>query len=97
MTDRQGRIFDELARFMTDAAGAAQGMKREVETMARHQVEKLMQDMDIVTREQFEIVEEMARKAREENETLRARLEALEKQIKNAEKPAPKPRTKTKP
>ena len=81
MTDRQGRIFDELARFMTDAAGAAQGMRREVETMVKSQAERFLQDMGLVTREQFEVVEEMARKAREENAALKGEIDALKAEV----------------
>ncbi len=78
MTGAQNRIFDDLARLMTDAAGAAQGVKREVEGVARAQIERFLRDMDLVTREEFEAVREMAILAREENEALKARIAALE-------------------
>jgi BMFP domain-containing protein YqiC len=78
MTQTNSRLFDELGRLMTDAAGVAQGMRREVETLVRAQAERLMRDMDMVTREEFEAVREMARLAREENEALKTRIEALE-------------------
>ena len=66
---------------MTDAAGAAQGMRREFETMMRAQGERILRDMDVVQREEFEAVKEMAAKAREENEQLSARVAALEAEI----------------
>ena len=68
MTQTNNRILDELAKLMTDAAGAAQGLQREVETMMRTQGEKILRDMDVVQREEFEAVKEMAEKARDENE-----------------------------
>ena len=78
MTQTNNRLFDEFAKLMTDAAGAAQGVRREVETMMKAQGEKLVAGMDLVQREEFEAVKEMAARAREENEALRARLEQLE-------------------
>ena len=74
----RNRIFDDLSQLMTNAAGVAQGMKDEAETAVKSRVERLLQDMDLVTREEFEAVREMAVKAREENEALMARIEALE-------------------
>ncbi|WP_315704916.1 MULTISPECIES: accessory factor UbiK family protein [unclassified Bradyrhizobium] len=78
MTQTTNRFFDELGRLMNDAAGAAQGMKREVDSLVRNQAEKILNDLDIVKREEFEAVKEMARLAREENEVLKARIAALE-------------------
>jgi BMFP domain-containing protein YqiC len=78
MTQTNSRLFDELGRLMTDAAGVAQGVRREVETLVRSQAERMMRDMDMVTREEFEAVKDMARLAREENEALKKRIEALE-------------------
>jgi BMFP domain-containing protein YqiC len=78
MTQTTNRLFDDLARLMTDAAGAAQGLKREAETVMRTQAEKLLGDMDLVKREEFEALREMVILAREENEALKARLAALE-------------------
>jgi BMFP domain-containing protein YqiC len=72
------RLLDEVARLVTDAAGAAQGVRREVETVVKTQVQRLLADMDVVTREEFEAVREMAIMAREENDKLGARLAALE-------------------
>lgn len=78
MTQTTGRIFDEMAKVMTDAAGVAQGVRREVETVMRSQAERMLQDLDVVSREEFEAVKAMAQKARAENEALKARLDALE-------------------
>jgi BMFP domain-containing protein YqiC len=78
MTQTTNRFFDEIGRLMNDAAGAAQGIKREVDTLWRNQAEKVLRDLDMVKREEFEAVKDMARLAREENETLKARIAALE-------------------
>lgn len=78
MTQTTNKIFDDLAKLMTDAAGAAQGFRKEAETVVRGQVERLLRDMDVVQREEFEAVREMAQKAREENEALEKRIAALE-------------------
>lgn len=81
MTQTNNRLLDELARMMTDAAGAAQGVKRDVETMFRSQGEKWLRDMDVVQREEFEAVKAMAEKARTENEELKQRIVALEAKL----------------
>jgi BMFP domain-containing protein YqiC len=81
MTQSSNRIFDELARLATDAAGAAQGVRREVETVIRSQFERLIQDMDVATREEVEVLREMVSAAREENERLEARVKALEEKL----------------
>jgi BMFP domain-containing protein YqiC len=78
MTQTSNRFFDEMARMMNDAAGAAQGMRAEFDTMMRSQAERFMRTMDVPQREEFEAVKAMAEKAREENETLKRRIEALE-------------------
>jgi len=78
MTQTTGRIYDEFARLMTDAAGVAQGVRREVDGVVRAQAERILRDLDYVTREEFEVVREMAIKAREENDRLSARLAELE-------------------
>ncbi|MBX3488781.1 MAG: accessory factor UbiK family protein [Parvibaculum sp.] len=78
MTQTQNRILDELGRLFTNAAGAAQGMRTEVETLIRAQAERLIADMDLVGREEFDAVRAMAQLAREENEALKARIETLE-------------------
>ena len=81
MAQTNNRFFDEAARLMNDAAGVAQGVRREFDTMLRHQAERILGDLDVVRREEFEAVKEMARLAREENEVLQARLEALESRL----------------
>jgi BMFP domain-containing protein YqiC len=81
MTQTNNRFLDELAKLMTDAAGAAQGMRRDFETMMKAQGERLLRELDVVQREEFEAVKEMAAKAREENEQLSARLAALEAEL----------------
>jgi BMFP domain-containing protein YqiC len=81
MTQTNNRFFDEIGRLMNDAAGAAQGVKREVDTVVRNQAEKILRDLDIVKREEFEAVKDMARLAREENEALKARIAALEARL----------------
>jgi BMFP domain-containing protein YqiC len=78
MPQTNSRFFDDLSRLMTDAAGLADGAKREAQTFARSQIERMMSGMDIVTREEFEAVKEMAARAREENDKLAARVSALE-------------------
>lgn len=81
MTQTTNRIFDDFAKLMTDAAGAAQGAKTEAETFFKGQAERFLRDMDVVKREDFEVVKAMAQKAREENDALSARLAALEVEI----------------
>lgn len=81
MNQTTGRLFDELAKVLTNAAGAAQGMREEVETMLRTQAERILNDLDVVQREEFEAVQEMATKAREENERLSERITDLEAEL----------------
>ena len=81
MPQSSNRIFDELAKFMTDASSAAQGLRREVEHLVKGQSERLISGMDLVQREEFEAVKAMAQKAREENERLEARVAKLEAEI----------------
>lgn len=78
MSNGPSRILDDIAKLLTDAAGAAQGVRREVENGLRAQMERLLNSMDLVQREEFEAVREMAAKARAENDALAARLAALE-------------------
>ena len=87
MTQTSNRLFDELAKVMTDAAGAAQGVRREVETLVRGQADRVMAEMDIVRREEFEAVKEMAEKARLENEALAERLAKLEARLNETSAP----------
>jgi BMFP domain-containing protein YqiC len=81
MVQTTNRFFDEVARLMNDAAGVAQGVRREFETLFRNQAERFLRDLDVVKREEFEAVKDMARLAREENETLKARIAALETRL----------------
>ncbi len=103
MSNGPNRILDEFAKLVTDAAGAAQGVRREMETAFRAQAEKFLNSMELVQREEFEAARDMAAKARAENQKLAARIEALEAQIaalggtgasKPASATAPKPRVK---
>jgi BMFP domain-containing protein YqiC len=87
MTQTSNRFFDEIGRLMNDAAGAAQGVKREVDAVVRAQAEKILRDLDIVKREEFEAVKDMAQLAREENEALKARIAALEARLSVAPSP----------
>ncbi len=88
MTQTSSRLLDEFAKLMTDMAGVAQGVRREVETAVKSQAERFVGEMDLVQREEFEAVRDMAAKAREENEALKARIEALETRLAGDEGPA---------
>jgi BMFP domain-containing protein YqiC len=90
MSTAGNRILDDLGRLMTDAAGVASGVRREVDSIVKSQIDRLLRDADVVTREEFEAVREMAVLAREENEALKARIAALEVKLGGAEKPARK-------
>ena len=81
MGTSSSRILDDLGRLMTDAAGVASGVKREVDGVVKSQIERLLRDVDVVTREEFEAVREMAVLAREDNEILKARIESLEQLV----------------
>lgn len=95
MSTGPNRILDEFAKLMTDAAGAAQGVRREVETAFRGQAERILNTMDVVQREEFEVVRDMAVKAREENVRLAARIEALEAQLGATGEPQAAPRKRS--
>ena len=81
MVQTTGRLYDEIARLMNDAAGVAQGVRREFDTVLRSQAERVLRDLDVVHREELEAVKEMARLAREENDALKARVAALEAKL----------------
>ncbi len=81
MPEPKGRIMDEFSRLMTDAAEVAHGVRREAESLMKGQIERLLATMEIVTRDEFEAVKEMAAKAREENERLAQRIVALEARL----------------
>ncbi len=96
MTQTSNRLFDEMARLMGDAASVAQGVKREAESVFRTQMERFVADLDLVKREEFDVVKEMASKTAAENEKLKARIAALEAAQGGETKPkrasrAPKP------
>ncbi len=72
------RIFDDLSKLMTNAMGVAQGARTEAETAMKGFIDRWMADRDFVTREEFDAVRAMAAKAREENDALKVRLDAME-------------------
>lgn len=82
MSQMKNQFLDEFAKIMTNAAGAAQGVGQEMETLFRSQGQKLLNDMDLVSREEFEAVKAMAAKARDENEALEERINELEAALK---------------
>lgn len=81
MSNASNKVLDELAKLVTDAAGAAQGVRREVETVVRSQSEKLLNSLDVVQREDFEAMREMAVKTRTENSALTVKIAELEERI----------------
>lgn len=81
MTQTSGRFFYELGKLLTGAVGAADGVRQEVESVMRGQAERVLNELDVVQREEFEAVKAMAQKAREENETLKARIAVLESKL----------------
>jgi BMFP domain-containing protein YqiC len=91
-------IFDEFAKLATGAAGVAQGVGEEARSFWRAQVERIIADMDMVRRDEFDAVKDLAAAARSEVDTLKARIEALEANLGSAPNAAPKttaPRKKT--
>jgi len=106
MSQTSSRFFDEFAKVMTNAAGAAQGVRQEVDTLFKAQAERVLRDIDVVTREEFDAFREMAIKARMENEALEKRIVELEsalaivtptKKAKNPVGKSPKPKAAKKP
>ena len=89
MTTTQSRFFDELAKLMTNAAGAAQGVRREIDTLVQSQVERVLTNLDVVKREDFEAVKAMAIKAREENDVLAKRIADLESKFAGSSAESP--------
>lgn len=81
MTQTTNRLFDELARLMTDATGAAQGVRGEIDNLIRSQAEKVLRDLDVVQREEFDAMKVMTHKAREENVLLEKRISELEEEL----------------
>lgn len=99
MTQTSNRLYDEFARLMTEAAGVAQGVRREAGSVMRTQMERFVADLDLVKREEFEVVRELASNARAENEKLTKRVAELEAQLagkSGAKKSPAKPKTATK-
>jgi BMFP domain-containing protein YqiC len=82
------RIFDDLSKLMTNAMGVAQGARTEAETAMKGFIDRWMADRDFVTREEFDAVRAMAAKAREENDALKARLDAMDAAAKPASRKA---------
>lgn len=74
----RNKIMDDVSQLMTNAMGVAQGAKDEAENAMKSLMDRWLADRDFVTREEFDAVRAMAQKAREENEALKARIEALE-------------------
>jgi len=91
MTQTSNKLFDDLAKLLTNAAGAAQGVRREIDTVMRSQAERILNELDVVTREEFDAVRDMAAKAREENEALEERIAALEAKVGGTAAAAAKP------
>ena len=81
MTTTSSRFFDELAKLMSNAAGAAQGVRRELDTLVQSQVERVLNNLELVKRDEFEAVKAMAQKAREGNDVLAQRLADLESKV----------------
>ncbi len=81
MPQTRGQFFDDISRLFTDAAGLADSARREVETLARAQFERVLASMNVVSREEFEAVREMAARARDQNDKLEARIKELESKL----------------
>lgn len=91
----QNRFFDDMARVASGAVGALSGVRDEIEARLRDQLERVLAGMDLVSREEFEATKAMAARAREEQEILLRRVEALEARLAAVEKSAPPPATST--
>lgn len=78
---RDNRLFDDLARVASGAAGALAGVRTEIEEIFRQRIERLLADADMVPRDEFEAIKAVAVRAREEQETLARRVDALEAEI----------------
>lgn len=81
MTAQGPKVFDDLSRLAGGALGALGGLRGEIEEMVRQRVERVATDLDLVTREDFEAVREMAAEARAENERLADRIATLEARL----------------
>jgi BMFP domain-containing protein YqiC len=91
MTQTSNKLFDDFAKLLTNAAGAAQGVRREIDTVMRSQAERILNELDVVSREEFDAVRDMAAKARDENEALEKRIAALEAKLGGKAAPVAKP------
>src|SRR5436190_18230332 len=89
MMQSQNRFFDDIARVAAGAVGALSGVRDEIEARLRDQLERVLAGMDLVSREAFEAIKAMAAKAREEQELLLLRIEALEARLAKSESPTP--------
>ncbi len=85
MVTTNSKFFDELAKLMGNAATAAQGVRKEVDTLVQGQVERVLNNLNVVKREEFDVVKEMAEKARSENEDLAKRIADLESRLGKTE------------
>jgi BMFP domain-containing protein YqiC len=81
MNTTSSKFFDELAKLMTNAAGAAQGVRKELDSLVQSQVERVLNNLNVVKREEFDVVRDMAEKARAENERLEKRITDLESRL----------------
>ena len=81
MTQYENRLLDDIAKLMTSAAGAAQGVRTEMETLIRAQAERMVTDLDLVPREEFDVMKDVAVAARTEADELKAKLEAMEARV----------------
>ena len=82
----KNKMLDDLSQLMTNAMGVAQGAKEEAENAMKSLIDRWLSEQNFVTREEFDAVHSMARKARDENEALKLRLDALEKPAKTGKK-----------
>lgn len=82
------RLFDDVARIFTDATGAAQGVRREAETLFKAQIERLIRDMDIASREEVDVLRDLVTALRSRNDALEARVAALESRLSTDASPA---------
>ncbi len=100
MSQTNSRLFDEFAKLMTNAAGAAQGVRHEVDTLFKTQAERVLRELDMVSREEFDACREMAIKARMQNDALEKRIVALESAVAQmsakAKPPVKKPKSTAK-
>ncbi len=81
MTQKSGRLFEDFSRLVSDASGVAQGVRREAEAVLKSQAERVLAAMDVVSREEFEAVKQMAVMARDENERLERRIKEIEAKL----------------